>query len=219
MAKKETKVETEAELVSDFTWDEDNTDKIEAIVKQPESAKKEEKEKPVNKTSLFEKLREDLIKLRDKFRIDYQNQDKDIDIEIMYMHGMNVPRGYIIRSMDLSDIEEIDIATQDECKNLLDQLKEEANDKGISAADVFITESDREDIYRNLVVKTCTLYPENFVDRVINKKVRPGDLSEIYKIAMALSGFFAPVFEIDDEVQDSPNFLQNKFASNSQLES
>lgn len=219
MAKKEVKQPNENDLVSDFNWDEENKESVPKITKPEEPKEESTDEKPISKATAFDNLRKELIKLRDRFRLDYQKQDKDIDIEIMYMQGIGVPRGYIIRSMDLSDIEEIENATQDECNNLLDQLKAEATEKGIATSEIFITERDREDIYRNLVVKTCTLYPENFTERVMNKKVRPGDLSEIYKTAMSFSGFFAPVFEIDDEVQDPNEFLANKFASNSQLES
>jgi len=215
VAKKSEKPVSENDLSSSLDWEE----KTEPTEKETTPVQETSEEKPLNKATAFEKLRKELIAIRDKFRNDFLKEDKDVDIEIMYMQGMGIPRAYIVRSMDLNDIEEIETATHDECNSLLEELKANAVEKSIPVQDVFITEKDREDIYRNLVVKTCTLHPENFAERVLNKKVRPGDLSEIYKTAMAFSGFFAPIFEIDDEVQDAGEFMQNKFASNSQIES
>lgn len=143
-----------------------------------------------------------------------------LDITVIWMQGIKEPRPYIIRSMDLKDSEDLEKEVDERCEMFIDGLKSEAQKKGMDPSKIFLTVGDRDRIMTHTMVKKFTVYPPNISDIIDQQKIKPGDFAELYKGISALSGYFPPQFESEeDEIQLQEGELKREtFRGDSEVE-
>ena len=202
--------EIEPEVLDEFSWDtspKTNTpEKIESV-DQPSS--------PPPAKDGVDTIKTKMRELRAKFEAQY---GEDVDIEIMYMQGIKKVRPYIVRSLNMADVNDIDLELKERCEMLNEQIKAEQMDLSKSDAEksmiqnqTFITDDDVIHIQQQLFIMKAVLYPENIVEIVETNKLRIGDFKELLVTIYALSGYFPPSYDEENEDISPKKFVEDTY--------
>lgn len=195
----------------EYTWTEGDE-----TVSPKETPQKEAEPKELEFDRIL-RLQNEVKEAKKKIREDLADH---LDLTVIWMQGIKEPRPYIIRSMDLKDSEDLEKEVDERCEMFIDGLKSEAQKKGMDPAKIFLTVGDRDRIMTHTMVKKFTMYPPNIADIIDRQKIKPGDFAELYKGISALSGYFPPQFESEeDEIQLQDGELKREtFRSDTEVE-
>jgi hypothetical protein len=154
----------------------------------------------------------------------------DHDIIAFAVRGINRDRWYIVRSLDISDMDIVNqhirsvarqiLKNDEERKRKIEAEKAKAGQKGMVPDKELIAKLTEEmenspmlidEAQDNQMMIQGVLYPPDFATKLKNKKLRPGDIAHILQAIIGLSGYFRPVTEdsaeqlLEGDVFDFPD--------------
>lgn len=138
-----------------------------------------------------------------------------VDVVILYMSGIKRIRPYIVRSMTLEDHEkfENDVATVIRAE--LEERRNQAEDENRDPDQIQLTQQEYDRINDDCMVKEFCLYPPDIGELIDKKQIRPGDMAELIKAILAMSGFFPPAY---DEAPTDGAIIEQTLRPSTQVE-
>lgn len=201
-----------------------------------------EVKEPVNTEQTAEK-RDSALRFaeRNKLKIEQIEQIRAIKEEMIEKHpdhdiiafavrGVNRDRWYIIRSLNIGDMDIVNqhirsvarqiIKSDEERKRKIEAERTKTGQKGVLPDKQLIAKLTEEmdnspmlidEAQDNQMMIQGVLYPTDFATKLKNKTLRPGDIAHILQAIIGLSGYFRPVTDdnaeqlLEGEVFDFPD--------------